>query len=241
MATETVILRPNDSRADGTNRESYPSVDPTEYWTLVSEEVPDDDSTYVKPHLLLTSGVNYNFPGIPEQYKDKTPTKIKVYIRGCNKDTATTANLGVEIAIFDDSTSMGYNKKQIADSPITLSNVYKTYYIEIPEEYKLSFYAILTNENSEIKNDGEGEVTPIRTSGNVGNKDTSDVRVTQLYLELEYSNEEDEPTTSETIYLKQNGSWNAISGDIYKKENGTWILKDVSVLQQGLKYKINSV
>jgi hypothetical protein len=240
MATETLILRPNDSRADGSNYEAYPSVEATEYWTLVSEEIPDEDSTYVKPHLSIVGGANYNFPAIPEQYKNKTPTKIKVYIRGCNKDNTSNEPSFIGIKIIEPNDTNGYSITEIPPR-ITLSTAYVTDYIEIPEDYKLSFYSILTNEDiqEEIKSNGKGEVTLFRIDGSSSSKQTSDIRITQLYLELEYLDED--PTTSETIYLKQNGSWSAISGDIYKKENGIWVLKDASILQQGLKYKINNV
>ena len=48
--------------------------------------------------------------------------------------------------------------------------------------------------------------------------DDFQIRVTQVYLELEYEE------IVEDIYIKENGNWNKYSA-VYKKENGIWVLQ----------------
>ena len=48
--------------------------------------------------------------------------------------------------------------------------------------------------------------------------DDFQIRVTQVYLELEYKE------IVEDIYIKENGNWNKYSA-VYKKENGIWVLQ----------------
>lgn len=233
MATETVILRPNRSISSSSAGSSYPIVELSQYWSLVAEEISDEDSTYYAPNKL-TGDPKLLFELPPEEYLNKIPTKISVCLR--MKETNGNQDVITSILIFSSEFTSGISLK----SNIILTSSYQNFYVTIPNEYLLSFYQGLLNQNF-YESYGTGNLGIMSTASSSSSKSTLDVRLTQLYLELEYSDGGDEPITSETIYLKQNGSWSAISGDIYKKENGIWVLKDASVLQQGLKYRINNV
>lgn len=227
MATETLILRPTHSALllSSSVSSSVGGIEPTDAWSLVAEEVADDDATWVQCGALNSAAYSFT---IPEEYRSKTPTNIRVYIRAVASDTSGSPYLVINLADFDIA-----NLYQLTTQHY-LSTSYQTFYEDITDYDIIStWYNVLVNKDP-VKQYGHMDIS----FGRSGSKNPT-VNLTQLYLELTYS---DEPTPNvDTIYLKQDGIWISISGDIYKKQNGSWILSDSSVLEEGFQYTLNDI
>ena len=240
MATETVILRPNSSYmaidvSGNISDNTYPTTkDPSQIWLLLSEEVSDENSTYIKftSSTSLFRMLTYGFSKPPESYVTTIPNKISLYVQAADMLDKNKYSISTEFVLNDGTTSADITM----ESDTILNSSYQIIKLECPKENLETVYNLLLNNENGLFRIREKVL-------NGSSEKNSDVRVTQLYLELEYSDEEDDdnPPTTTPICIKQNGSWNIInSSSIYKKENGVWVLKDISVLQEGLRYKINA-
>ena len=203
MATETLILRPTHV---GGVPERYPSeTADAQLWSLIAEEVADDDATYIIPTLNITT-----FFTVPNEYLSLTPTAIKIFIRAKASANAT-CQIGLCGATVDNT---------------ELTTVYQTSTVDVPSADLESVYQLLA-EN--ITNTGHGLTILLTGNGK------ATIYLTQAYLELTFGEGADTPI-SDTIHIKENGVWVAISGQIYRKINGAWALTDASALQSGTKY-----
>lgn len=229
MATETLILRPTYSvqQATASVNSSLGNIDPTNAWSLVAEEVADDDATWVQCGALNSPAYSFT---ISEEYRSKTPTNIRVYIRAVTDATSGSPYLIINLNDFDKANLYSLETQHY------LSTSYQTFYEDITDYDMISaWYNVLANKDP---TEQFGHMHISFSTGGTGGKNVA-VYLTQLYLELTY---DDGPISNvETIYLKQNGVWISISGDIYKKQNGAWALSNSSELQDGFRYILNDM
>lgn len=234
MATETLILRPTGVGGTGTPAYYPEDTGDYEYYKCVSEEIADDDASYVVCNSVI---FGYMFT-IPDEYINMTPSSVKIHfrVRAEVENSADVLILDGYIASTDSTN--GYSDRTIGEIK-NLSTTYQNYCEEISQEYITPFYTALCDKDhfipeSESAFNNEYHIGLLLTSS-----DKNSCYLTQLYIELIYG--ESETETSETIFIKENGSWVALSGDVYKKEDGTWVLSDSSVLQNGNRYVVNNV
>lgn len=189
MATETLILRPTHV---GGMSERYPSETADDQtWSLIAEEVADDDATYIIPTINTAI-----FFTVPDEYLSLTPTAIKIFIRA-----KASANATCQISLC------GANAD---DTEFT--TVYQTSASNVPSADLESVYQVLAKN---ITNTGHG--LQILVTGN----SKSTIYLTQAYLELTYGEGTDTPTSdviyikensvwtafSGEIYRKINSAW----------------------------------
>lgn len=227
MATETLILRPTHSISGGVSSGSSTGGANDELWLLVSEEIADDDATWVD---IEGAPLRYGFT-VPDEYLSKTPTNIRIYARAIADDISTSPYLLFKLFGPNDGDTLYQTPAQ----QYYLSTSYQTFYEDIANSSLItSWYSILIN-----RDPATAHLTVMYQQDSSSSKGGADhnIRLTQLYLELTYDDES--ASDAEIINFKQNGAWISISGDIYKKQNGVWVLSDSSELQEGFRYTLN--
>lgn len=222
MATETLILRPV-LVTNPANCTYYPSdTSSDQIHTLVSEEVADNDATYIIAKTQ-TNSPNFSF-SIPESYQDRVPLGIKLCGVAKRYDSSEVETL-IGLYWYATSTSS-------SNAPITIGSFENddwTYFsISYSEEHIEGAY-------NRILNDPQGSHLSVYRS-NASKNDAEGIAITQLYLELTY--EKEESTTSYAVYLKNNGVWETNRGVVYKKIDGSWQEATPASLSTDIKYKV---
>ena len=227
----TLILRPDASRGTGiTTTPSGTSVD--ECYKLVNEETADYESTYLT--LADSASIFFHF-SLPEGVKitafDSSST---IYVKGVARDFATlpsdVGNLDIEsgtenLCLWSDETNLGAltflknmndENNNTALQPISSSVVLMTNEIvDALHNDDLAYGLSFTYDDS---------------------ADKLDMRLSQIYLEINNVSYQEVADSALSIFLKQNGSWSSIAGTLFQKQNGTWIECDTSVLTDGTQY-----
>lgn len=173
-------------------------------YLLINEEVADDDATYI---YVSVGGTNNAGGGaivtlggtLPSGKFKVTGAKICIRAKATNSGTSSVS---VRLASDknDSSFSVTTSYKTYSDTNVGATYIGKTY-------TSSSFPELLLN----IKADG----------AKANSKDSSfEVRITQVYLELEYELIGGEPSFG--IYIKVASTWKEIKS-AYKKVNGEWI------------------
>jgi hypothetical protein len=228
MATKTMILKPIDT--DRTGLTPFPSdTDTLDYPLLIAEDIADDDATY----LSSTSALAGTFYFVPDL--NITPLNIRIVAR-------------MRTTILDSLVSIGYyadfnytSSSAILErfDDINLSEEYITYIETVPTEHISRFFDYKTADGSSMEGVRCGIVNFSVGTTKTGSKATMDYRLTQLYLEIDYNDDNDNEELVETVYLKENGSWIAIPcSSIYQKQNGQWIIADSSIFEKGNKFML---
>lgn len=218
MATKTLILRPTGSNFGATT--FYPEGDSTTAYLLVSEELADEDSTYVLTESTLPrGGFTFTLPDIPT-----VPIAIRIIVRACTSINDSTMTLSYPTAGLNEDVQMGYSDK------ISLSTTYEDYSYSIPnEDIPLFWYAINNRDCT------SGHVTTSCGANSTDSKASKNAKITQLYLEIDYEDEKE--TCIENIYLKKNSAWLELSCEIYQKQEGIWLKTNSTVFKNNSKFK----
>lgn len=173
-------------------------------YLLINEEVADDDATYIYVSVGSTNnagvGAIVTLGGTLPSGKFKvTGAKICIRAKATNRGTSS-----VSVRLASDknesSFSVTTSYETYSDTNVGATYIGKTY-------TSSSFPESILN----IKADG----------AKANSKDSSfEVRITQVYLELEYELIGGEPSFG--IYIKVASTWKEIKS-AYKKVNGEWI------------------
>lgn len=174
-------------------------------YLLINEEVADDDATYIYVSVGGTNnaagGAIVDLGGTLPSGKFKV-TGAKIYIRA-RATNSGTSSVSVRLASDknDSSFSVTTSYKTYSDTNVGATYIGKTYTSSsFPSSISLNIQAGGAKANS---------------------KDSSfEVRITQVYLELEYELIGGEPGFG--IYIKVASTWKEIKS-AYKKVNGEWI------------------
>ena len=216
MATETIIVRPAYVQFNEANNTVYPSsLSPDNTHMAINEEVADDDASYIITKFAAQAPIGFL---IPEDYIDLTPTSINVYFKA-KEDQGSRVGIAYAYDI-NDSGRCVFAASRIETIYTT---TYQNYCVAIPKEDLSAFYNYTKQVDSNMK-------PKYGTVAIVGESTKSNTTITQVYLELIYGEPED------AIYIKENGSWNMVSGTVYKKQNGVWTAVDSSTLQNEMNY-----
>ena len=198
----TLILRPARDESIG---HAYSSGDIG--YAMISESSADDDSTYIYQTVSSTSSASvtssFTLGGTMPSGSFKI-TGATLYVRGrssANYTYSGTYQLSIDSSASSMSLSTSY---QTSSSGVATSLINNTY----------------TSSNFPSLS------VTITTAGKKSSSKDSNfqIRVTQIYLELEYEEIVEDPSA---YYTKINGSWKKII-TIYKKIDGVWTEFDYS-------------
>ena len=193
----TLILRPISDRSLKHSCSSGSSG-----YAMISESSADDDSTYVYQTVSSRNSTSetssFTLGGAMPSGSFKI-TGATLYVRGkssANYTYSGTYQLSIDSSASSMSLSTSYQTS--SSTGVATSLINNTY---ISSNFpSLSVTITTTGKKSSTKDDD------------------FQIRVTQVYLELEYKE------IVEDIYIKENGNWNKYSA-VYKKENGIWVLQ----------------
>lgn len=193
----TLILRPIN---DGSLKHSCSSG--SSGYAMISEPTADDDSTYVYQNvsgsISASATSSFTLGGAMPSGLFKI-TRATLYVRGRSTGGSTysgTYKLSIDSSASSMSLSTSYQTSSSAGVATSLIN----------NTYTSSNFPSLS-------------VTITTTGKKSSTKDDNfQIRVTQVYLELEYEE------VIQNIYIKESGNWNKYSA-VYKKENGAWVLQ----------------
>ena len=193
----TLILRPI---SDGSLRHSCSSG--SSGYAMISESSADDDSTYVYQTVSSRTSTSetssFTLGGTMPSGRFKI-TRATLYVRG--RSTGEYTYSGTYKLSIDSSASS-----------MSLSTSYQT-------SSSTGVATSLINNTYTSSNFPSLSVTITTTGKKSSTKDDDfQIRVTQVYLELEYEE------VIQDIYIKESGNWNKYSA-VYKKENGIWVLQ----------------
>lgn len=232
MAAKTMILRPTSSPMQGVASGSIATYNPPgtaheEAYKLVNETVADDDATYIN----LTNG-KYVHLGIDilsvANYSKWTAVRLVLRLE------ATNSALALDIYILGANESSGSDVPHIIGS-IGSANL-KPSWTDTTVQPSIGINEIQSYIAQRIKLGlSDPFIFRFYSNGSAGGKGSAsgDIKITQLYLEVDY---DDGETT--TFYLKQSGVWEAVSGEIYNKVNGEWVSGDLSSLEETEKVSV---
>ena len=193
----TLILRPINDRSLKHSCSSGSSG-----YAMISESSADDDSTYIYQSVTNRTSTSetssFTLGGTMPSGRFKI-TKATLYVRGRSTGEYTysgTYKLSIDSSASSMSLSTSYQTS--SSTGVATSLINNTY---ISSNFpSLSVAITTTGKKSSTKDDD------------------FQIRVTQVYLQLEYEE------IVEDIYIKENGNWNKYSA-VYKKENGIWVLQ----------------
>ena len=193
----TLILRPISDRSL-----KHSCSSGSNGYAMISESSADDDSTYVYQTVSSRTSTSetssFTLGGTMPSGQFKI-TKATLYVRG--RSTGEYTYSGTYKLSIDSSASS-----------MSLSTSYRT-------SSSTGVATSLINNTYTSSNFPSLSVTITTTGKKSSTKDDDfQIRVTQVYLELEYKE------IVEDIYIKENGNWNKYSA-VYKKENGIWVLQ----------------
>ena len=193
----TLILRPISDRSL-----KHSCSSGSNGYAMISESSADDDSTYVYQTVSSRTSTSetssFTLGGTMPSGRFKI-TKATLYVRG--RSTGEYTYSGTYKLSIDSSASS-----------MSLSTSYQT-------SSSTGVATSLINNTYTSSNFPSLSVTITTTGKKSSTKDDDfQIRVTQVYLELEYKE------VVEDIYIKENGNWNKYSA-VYKKENGIWVLQ----------------
>ena len=225
MATKTLILRPVRVTTDDESLVTlYPSnTTMANAHTLVSEEVADDDATYI--WLTGAKGaVRYYF----EYTKPEDLISITNFTVTLKEKLESGSNVG------------GYNfyinnTMQAIGGSITLNTSEYNFYTLSPNTDKA--LTSIINLFSEATSDTE---IYFYRNVNSNSSKASPLKTTQVYMEITY--EAKEEAKPDLIYLKKDNIYTQVNyNSIYSKNNNSWVITDISSLQNNEKYIIKEV
>ena len=206
----TLILRPV---SDASLKHSCSSG--SNGYSMISEASADDDSTYIYQAISNTKSStvqsSFTLGGTMPSGSFKI-TGATLYVRGRSSADYTysgTYQLSIDSSASSMSLSTSYQTS--SSTGVATSLINNTY--TSSNFPSLSVAITTTGKKSSTKDDD------------------FQIRVTQVYLELEYEE------IVEDIYIKENGNWNKYSA-VYKKENGIWVLQSnlASIFDVNINY-----
>lgn len=201
------ILRPV---ADETLKHSCSSG--SSGYILINEDSADGNSTYIYHEAKKNSSVNLESEfrlSSPSEKKIKI-NSYKVYISACRTGTKD-ATARASLKYYNPNGSVVYGRIN-----------------DVTTQYSVCEYGIGAWNNVIIDRFEDSYAARIIIfSSAMKNNDKDDnfqVRITQVYVVLDYE-EISDPETGTGIFIKSNGSWEEVKS-VYKKVDGAWVQQE---------------
>lgn len=222
MATE--ILRPTATK-DGVPADILLHPDTTQATDahrLLNEDAADDDATYIE----FTKVLQYIYFHFASEKLLTDYSKIK-YCRGTVRGKTSSLKLPITVQVeYIDASSRTSNIIEPTSTDWT------SYSFDIDVSRFISVMEECVSSNKE-------PLIMLSCSSSSDDKNTMSLCITQVYIEVTYDDGTTE--TTDTIYLKEDGSWTSISGTIYKKQDGAWAVADSTVFENGDKFIVQKL
>lgn len=212
MATGTIILRPIRDISVQHNKNTGSLG-----FSLISDSIPDDDSTYIYQNITGTSNVSVTSifeigtSNLPNQ--NFHVTNVKITGRASKSSGNETVN-------YKCTMYTGEGGGVGSDIGFTSSNLTSTY-----QNTSNDASLIINQINQNLDNNGslpQLSMAIVSTGKKARNKDDNGMfKLTQVYVELTY-----ETIETSKIYLKENNAWKEYS-KVYIKENNNWVEKSM--------------
>jgi hypothetical protein len=223
MATKTLILRPISATTTkiGTFNKASTSVTPSDtaadaYHTLLAEESPDNDATYI----MIKGGycIDVKFDVLPQ---DIQISNIKIIVVASTSSNTTNENvLTYEFYKTVNGTQQIIDSLQTDASLLDLSSGYTRLVCES------SLFTQELSTTSSLDYIFRFQTPQVNTA----------VNVTQIYAEVVY-----EVSNSTIIHYHENGAWSAVPCKIYQKINNAWKESGKNVFVEGEMFNLNSL
>lgn len=223
MATKTLILKPISATTAkiGSFNKASKSVVPSDtaadqYHTLLSEDVADNNATYI----MIKGGycIDVQFDSLPQDIQISN-IKIMATIRTPGDTTGTQKlvyefykNVNSESQLID-SLQTTASLSDLSSSYIELAFVSSLFVQELVANPSLDYFFRLQTPQANIE-----------------------VYVTQVYAEVTY-----EVSENTMIYCRENGTWNTVACKIYQKINNVWKETNTNVFVEGEMFNLNSL
>ena len=213
MATGTIILRPiRDIKVQ--HNKNTGSLG----FSLISDSVPDDDSTYIYQNITSTS--NASVTSIFEIGTSNLPNQ-NFHVTNVKIAGRASKSSGDETVSYKCTIDTGESGGAGSDIGFTSGNLTSTY-----QNTNNTASLIIDEINQNLDNNGslpQLSIAIVSTGKKARNKDDNGMfKLTQVYVELTYETIEE----SKKIYLKENNAWKEYS-KVYIKENNNWVEKSM--------------
>lgn len=247
MATKSLILRPTGDyiyfgtlSSSTSHISTYPEKSLVNnsfdnFYNLLNEETPDDDSTYieflaVKNYLLCKSCLKFDWTSIDKLRENITKVNIHMYSKPISfaSDTVSAAISSISLLRIDDLEEF----QLINSSDCNITNLFKssnlnTYVDHVITSPILDTY--IKNSANPLDNIYIGilpeKVEKQESSGSKATNTMPVIRVSSIYLEILY---EDSP-----IFYKKDNLFRPVPfTDIYKKVNNEWIKYSIDIFNK---------
>lgn len=218
MAAKTVILRPTKTIGYEGNITVKPAETEMEDWyKLVNESEQDGWATYIKvgasdPEGSVTLG--FDCP----QIGSISAIRVVAWFEATKlqrKRPATVTAIKKNGDIIGSEDIVIVCDNNTTSSVILEGNADCTSIIPLPASADIASF--------QLKLTGVKPTKP------------QEVTYSQVYMEVTC----EESLTS--IYLRQNGIWEAVEGTVYRRENGAWVQSDTDVFAEGDKFTLMTV
>lgn len=218
MVTE--ILRPINVEYDSEKITLVPSSTEVEdAYRLINEDVADDDGTYIS---ITETGTNNAIKCYFEAPKRKS--FLIDSVRFVLKVKTETSELALHLDVL-----FGDNEDEI-----------ETFTFDVPQDWETlscNGLDVSTYIEDYVMGYSENFSLCLKVNSNTTSSSSknSTLDITQIYVEITYAVDE------ETIYFKENGSWNAVKGIIYRNTNGQWYGTNSGIFENGDKYIFQNI
>lgn len=235
MATE--ILRPIYAEDwTGSSISLYPSsTNQDAIHMLINEVIADDNSTYVEVTNSMGGLVAcFNSELLRKHYNNITSCRLVCRIKG--DPSVNIPRLSFVGTQDGDSTVSNLQQKTFTHS----STDWETIYIDYNPSAIISILETnLSSSLSDLSIYPLQVVCSVSSVSSSGSKNTFSLSYTQVYMEITYSDSDD--VTTQTILLKENGSWVTIPCIIYQRQNGTWSQSSTDIFINGQLYTLKQL
>lgn len=231
MATE--ILRPVKGKGQTANFIYYPDnstvvSNVNDTYLLVNETNADDDASYVQLNTgsLGAFDAQFDSENLRADYSRIVNCRLAVRVKG----DPSLDKLDVTLMGYSSS---GTPQDVYAETIVLETSEWETVFLNV-DSSTVNDAITLT-----LKYQPQNPLIIFKllsSSVNGSSKNSSTLKITQVYLEITYVDE-----TTETVYLKENGSWTPVPCVIYQKQNGAWVETTTAVLENGDKYVIQEL
>ena len=184
-------------------------------YLMISEASADDDSTYIYQSVSNTSSASVT----------------SSFTLGVTMPSGSFKITGATLYVVGKSTSKSSSEQYSGTYQLSIDSSASS--MALSTSYQTSSASVATGliNNTYTNSNFPSLSVTIVTTGNLDSmsKDNFQIRITQIYLELEYE--------EVGHYTKINGSWQKII-TIYKKIDGVWVLQSdsASIFDENVKY-----
>lgn len=230
MATKTLILRPLKVTCDDESLLTFvPDTTTLESaHLLINEEVADDNATYIKCRTpansegIDTVSVSYHFNYVKPIDMSQI-VSVTYYSKQTRENAAVNNNLTYVLHLENDYNLSALAPGGASSFDFTFCSLYESDKESAIAEFDIASDFLVIQNLSDMDSNS---------------KSSSNVQVTQAYIEIVYE-------TFEIAHIKNDDTWNMVKcKEFYLKDNNAWTKLELpieNIFDDGSKYRIKEV